>query len=241
MTLERINPTAYESYTQQGPGIGAGSGALDWIEEHTSFRIDSTSTVLEVGFGAGEFLVRCAEERGATAYGVDICNSCADHMRKVHGVHSGIKAYSNRGELQYRIQDISHSELIWGNDKFDIAVSTEVLEHVANPIFMFSEVKRTLKHGGLFCVAFPMPEDNYGHEGGKHVHCYPWFLRKESFEMFCEQMFFKVMKRTTNGSSSWWDLRNYKGPGVWDVFHQISGNFDSVELFKPLREWNGVA
>jgi len=88
-----------------------------------------------------------------------------------------------------------------------------------------------LEHDGLLLMAFPMPENNFGYGGGQHAHVYPGFLERESYEIFMKQMYFRAMKRGENGASAWYAWRNYKGPGVVDVFRIVSGNYEEDQLF----------
>ena len=79
-----------------------------------------------------------------------------------------------------------------------------------------------------------MPEDNLGYGGGEHAHIYPGFLRRDSFERFMKQLYFKQVARVENGSSAWYVFRNYKGDGVVDAFSIVSGNYTEEELFSCL-------
>lgn len=230
LDLQQSNLTAAHNYKHQGPGVGAGSGALEYVERAINFRLSERTRVLEIGAGAGEFLVACAT-RGATAYGVDIAEACVKHINTV--VHKT----PLRKKIAVLTQDISHEPLAVDDNSFDLAACTETIEHLSNPYHMVAEVKRTLVHDGLFVVAYPQPDRNLGYGGGQHAHIYPGFLKKESFELFMRQLYFKRLHGYENGSSDWSIWANYKGPGVVDAFAMGSGNYDERELYAPLDNW----
>lgn len=245
---DRVNATASFNYMTEGPGVGAGAGALEWLEANTTFRVSKDSSVLEVGFGAGEFLMACAK-RGADAYGVDICRACADHAKVEHEAmyRTEYFAAQKKGQIKstevpftFDILDVSHDQIESGDNSRNIVVCTETIEHVANPLFMLADVKRILIHGGLLVLAFPMPESNEGTGPGKHMHVLPGLLYRPHFEKFMRQMYFKQIARTENGDSAWYAFLNYKGEGVIDPFAVCSGNYDEQQLYGMLDTWNGV-
>ena len=228
--MNRINPTAREAYKQEGPGVGAGAGALEWCERLSGKKPEKGDFILEVGAGQCELLIELAQREIMTC-GVDIAEAC---LAKLEGVSPDVMKF-----LRLHICDVSHDKLPWPTNTFDFAFCTETIEHVANPYYMVSEVKRTLRHGGLFVLAFPMPEDNLGYGGGQHAHVYPGFLTKDSFERFMRQMYFKFVNRQANGSSAWYAFKNYKGEGMVDVFHMIAGNYENErDLYGVLDDWN---
>jgi len=232
--LQRANITAEVNYQYEGPGIGADDGALNVLEMNTSERVDCSEgnhICLEIGFGQGILLERLAVERGGTnksIYGADIASACFSQPRTLNLDEAGLARF-------YKM-DVSHETLPMVDDCVTHAFCTETIEHLSNPYHMFAEVKRVLRHGGYFVLSFPMPESNLGYGGGMHSHIYPGFLQRESWELFCKQMYFKIVHRHENGSSGWYILKNYKGPCVVDAFSMSSGNYDESKLFACLEE-----
>lgn len=226
----RTNLTAADCYAHEGLGIGAGGGALEVLEQRTTFQLTPGMDVLEIGCASLQ-LAEVVLPRGASYAGVDIRVDRA-HVR---GVAAKLDAVDSE-RLLVEECDVSRAEaaLMKVPDQYDAAFCTETIEHLSDPYFMFAQVKRALRHGGAFVLAFPMPEDNLGFEGGKHAHVYPGFLTRASFELFARQLYFKIVHRHSNGSSAWYVLANYKGPGVVDVFSMTTGNYEETELFRYL-------
>jgi ubiquinone/menaquinone biosynthesis C-methylase UbiE len=161
--------------------------------------------------------------------GVDIAESCWEQ--------SWVKDFLRQGHQHIVIQDCSHTALPFDDDTYDFAFCTETIEHLSNPFFMVSEVKRVLKHNGIFVLAFPMPEDNLGYDGGEHAHIYPGFLLQEPFELFMKQLYFKIRHHRKNGSSAWYTFQSYKQRGVVSAFDMGHSNYTEAELFKCLEDF----
>ncbi len=223
--MGKINPTAHLSYVYEGAGIGSDAGALDVLEEYTYERITSEHTCIEIGFGHGFLVEKLVEERCVKMmHAIDICEKCLLEER--------IQNLLPCANINVLIQDCSHVGYpLIQDSSVDFAFCTETIEHLSNPYFMVANVKRILKHGGWFVLAFPMPEDNLGYDGGEHAHVYPGFLLKESFDRFMLQLYFKQRHRHANGSSAWYIFQNYKGEGMCDTFKVISGSNTEEHFF----------
>jgi len=226
--LGRINNTARDLYETQGPGIGSGAGALDYL---LKWGVDPATdcNVLEIGFGEGK-LFAAFQERGCNAlYGVEFAQAAIDAARVLCAQNS------RAPQPILAFLDVSHEPLPLRDNSVDYAFCTETLEHLSNPYFMFCEVKRVLRHRGLFVLSFPQPARSLGYGGGDHGQIYPSFLLRDSFERFAKQLYFSVVAREENGSSDWYLLKNYKRDGIVDVFEVISGNYDERELYGCLE------
>lgn len=228
MPIERDAKT---SYAAQGPGVGAGGEAVKWLEEKTGIVVDRGHGVLEVGFGQGGLIDEALLRGCSPIAGVDIATACVESWRARR------PEYSDHVVPELLTLDVSHEPLPHADDIFDFAFCTETIEHLANPLHAVAEVKRTLKHEGIFVLAFPMPEDNLGYDGGMHSHPYPGFLLKDSFERFMKQLYFKLLVRKENGSSAWYAFKNYKGEGIVDVFSVLSGNYTEEGLYGCLNDF----
>jgi len=219
--IAQINPTSAEAYIYEGPGIGGGAESI----KH--YPPKEGSFVLDIGFGDGE-CVHGALSRGCTVFGADIAE--ASWLRACE------RGIVGKGFIPL-FMDVCHDRLPLPSNVIDRAYCLETLEHLANPFFAFAEVKRVLKHKGIFVVAFPQPERNLGYGGGDHAHVYPGFLQRESFERFMMQLYYKLIERNEQGNSAWYLFENIKeGGDIVDVFHVISGNWDEETLYGWMKE-----
>ena len=254
--IDKINLTYGDSAAWlEGPGTGAGGEALDRLREYADIDVPKRSACFEIGFGRGDLIKRLITERNCSAIAVDcsiaswqslVTWAYTQPVEQIHDVCAYIPSMKEWEENANNIMlyaahaDVSH---MWidnhtaVHDVCDFAFCTEAIEHLANPYYAVALAKRLLKHGGVFMLSFPMPEDNLGYGGGEHAHVYPGFLTKDSFERFMRQLYFKQTMRRENGSSAWYVFKNYKGEGVHDVFSVISGNFTEEQLYGVLDRW----
>ena len=235
-TYESAPPlTSEKHYETQGPGIGMDGGALDILRK-CGYAITPEYACLEVGFSQGVLLERLYREVGCKLIvGTDIAQASLDSLR--NRVPTPPRIGNDDPRLLLWKQDASKDRITFPDDTFDLASCTETIEHLTDPYFMMAEVKRTLKHGCVFIVSFPQPTRNIGYGGGLHAHIYPGFLERASWELFCKQLYFKVKYHEENGSTDWYVLRNYKGPGMVDAFAMGSGNYEEADLYACLEDF----
>ena len=257
-SAKQIHASTADCYAHQGPGVGAEDGAI----YHAKTMIDAVpgrgDCIMEVGFSDGSLLRKAIDEYGCgSAYGVEIARSCFTtsyggdprpiwEEEVIEGLkfeYGGPTLTLNKPRQTTHLQwaDASHHRLDAPDSFFTWAYCTETIEHLTNPYYMVANVKRCLQHNGLFVLAFPMPEDNLGYGGGQHAHVYPGFLRRESFERFMMQMYFKGIERKENGSSAWYVYQNYKGQGQVDPGVVVSGNFKEDDLYHMVKpNWGAI-
>ena len=222
--LHRVNATAADNYYCQGPGEGGSRDIINKIKQLVGVDVGPSHAVLDVGFGKGHFLREAKGLGCRRVAGVDIAPASIDEFNG--GDHEGYELHC---------LDMSHSYLPFADDSFDIVACTETIEHVYNPHFVVAEIKRILVPDGIFLMAFPQPEDNFGYGPGQHAHVYPGFLRKDSYEIFMRDRFFRLEERMPNGSTAWYIHTNYKGEGIIDINEIVSGNYDEAKLFAPVK------
>ena len=94
--------------------------------------------LLEVGFGAGNFL-KAAARAGWKAQGVEISHTACEHSRA-----EGFEVFC--GEL-------AHAN--YQENSFDVVIASELLEHIPEPAIILKEIARILRPGGLLWATTP--------------------------------------------------------------------------------------
>jgi len=100
-------------------------------------RIDTTSTVLDLGAGAGIVKQMNFLNMAKHVCGVDVDPRVLDNPH-LHEAKIG-----------------SAEAIPYDDGKFDVVFADNVLEHLQNPSRVFSEIRRVLKPGGWFLVKTP--------------------------------------------------------------------------------------
>lgn len=106
----------------------------------------SSFTVLDVGCGRGE-LVAELRRLGARAFGIEIDPRFVDSGKLLE------QHYSDSFPILSVIG--SEGKSLFPDGFFDLVVSDQVLEHVANLRSVATEIGRVLRPGGLTCHQFP--------------------------------------------------------------------------------------
>jgi len=97
-----------------------------------------TTRLLEIGFGSGVML-HAASRAGWNAEGVEISRTATEHAQA-----EGFKVFC--GDL---------SDARYPDDYFDVVIASELLEHVADPRRIVTEIARILRPGGLLWATTP--------------------------------------------------------------------------------------
>lgn len=116
------------------------SGIITWLERVSARRDRSSIRVLDVGCGRGG-AVAFLLEQGFDAYGVD---PRADYVANGRN-YLGPERLAVLSDLEYPYPD----------DYFDVVISDQVFEHVADLGQLAHEVARTTKPGGVGLHVFP--------------------------------------------------------------------------------------
>ncbi len=98
-------------------------------------------TLLDIGFGRGEFLLR-AQRLGWKCHGVEVSATSVDWGRQL-----GFEAQQFDGSFQ--------TPLNYADGSFDVVSANSVLEHVHHPRLLVAESHRLLKTGGKFLLMIP--------------------------------------------------------------------------------------
>jgi SAM-dependent methyltransferase len=113
--------------------------------------------VLDVGSGFGRHVYECAR-RGARVVAID---HAADEVIETRNT---LAAMVDAGELSAdRLTGVLRGDarsLPFGDDAFDVVITSEVLEHIQDDVTAIAEMVRVLKPGGRFAATVPaqLPE-----------------------------------------------------------------------------------
>lgn len=105
----------------------------------TAQRHKKSGRFLDIGCGSG-FMLKMAAESGFETYGVELNRDAARYGKEVH-------------ELNIIPLDLASAN--FPDDFFDVITLSQVLEHIAQPEGLFSEIRRVLKSDGIMIVDSP--------------------------------------------------------------------------------------
>ncbi|MFW9794052.1 MAG: class I SAM-dependent methyltransferase [Candidatus Thorarchaeota archaeon] len=129
-----------DDYESHDPTIGK---RLRKILSYVDF---SGKTVLDVAGGTG-YIGQMIKQMGGTYINLDISTGMLSLARE--------KLSSMKGSHLLVLSDVHHIPL--RKNKVDVALVSEVLEHVQNPALVLHEVSRVLKPTGTIIVTNPNP------------------------------------------------------------------------------------
>ena len=124
---------------------------ISYIKEKltTNFSLESSSIaplknlkILDSGCGGG-LLCEPLKRLGADVVGIDAGEQNIS-VAKIHSQQSGLN-------IDYRYQDVE--DLAKGDEKFDVVLAMEIIEHVADVERFLSAAKNCLKPDGLLFIA----------------------------------------------------------------------------------------
>lgn len=127
--------------------------------------------ILEVGCGCGSLLALLQATNEVV--GID---AAAD----------GIAACRARG-IEGRCLDPSSEPLPFTDNSFDFVICLETLEHMMNPYYALTEMRRVLGSGGRLICSVPNPI--WG-----HILLYPGLFEYKNFRSFLEQCDFAITR-----------------------------------------------
>jgi 2-polyprenyl-3-methyl-5-hydroxy-6-metoxy-1,4-benzoquinol methylase len=167
-------------------------------------------SVLDIGCADGRALdwYRQVNDFKVSTYGVDFDETALERARQAgHQVYSG------------RFEDADIPE-----DKFDLAVATHVIEHVADPKAFASRAFAVLKPGGIFLCETPnvaswdarMFRDQ--HWGGYHFPRHWVFYSPQSITAMAKEVGFELLK-----------IEFHPAPAFWNwTFHSLVGSLSKT-------------
>ena len=117
------------------------------FQEHTirylfASQFTVSKTVLDAACGSGYGSAILSESGATKVVGIDYSSEAIEYCEK---------NYKNEN-LEFKKENCEKINL---DTRFDVAVSFETIEHLKNQDDFLTEIKRTLKHDGLFIVSTP--------------------------------------------------------------------------------------
>ncbi len=114
-----------------------------FVKEYTRSSGIKKIRVLDIGCGSGDDLIRVSDDSGAECdlYGIEFyepyCRRCRERGIKVNSV------------------DIEREFLPYKDAFFDVIIINQVIEHLKEIFFVFSEISRIIKPDGMVVVGVP--------------------------------------------------------------------------------------
>ena len=179
-------------YTNYPIGYGVDSAittirineVLDGFEK---FR--KTNNMLDVGCGPGLFLIE-AQKRGWKVYGTEFTDNQLAYLND-----KGINTF--KGKL---------TNDSFEDEQFDVIISSEVIEHINNPVEEMQQFYRLLRKGGLVYITTPNFNaiERFLLKGDYEIIEYPEHLSyytPKTIDLLLTKNGFKKLKLTTTGIS----------------------------------------
>lgn len=116
---------------------------LKFIETAVNSLERSHLQILEIGCGNGNISYQLAHS-GHYVSGIDIDEK---------SVQSANRKFQHE-KLQFRVMDVCEY-IVKEEDKYDVIVCSEVLEHLTNPLTIMRNVNRLLKDNGIAVITVP--------------------------------------------------------------------------------------
>jgi len=157
------------------------------LDEFEKFR--KTNNLLDVGCGPGLFLIE-AQKRGWEVYGTEYTDKQINYLKE-----KGINTY--QGKLNNNA---------FQSEQFDIIISSEVIEHINNPVEEMQHFHRLLRKGGLVYITTPNFNalERYLLKGDYEIIEYPEHLSyytPTTINLLLTNNGFEKLKITTTGVS----------------------------------------
>lgn len=134
------------------------------------YRFVKEGKLLDIGCAYGEFL--SLAQQYFEVSGVDI---------SAFALASAKKRLKN---ANLQVIDGSKEKLPYKNESFDVVTCFDVIEHLANTQFLFSEVYRVLKKNGVFFITTPGHETLFSNFFGRFVADDPTHVNKNNYHIW---------------------------------------------------------
>jgi SAM-dependent methyltransferase len=200
-------------------------------------RRDEPVKVLDAGCGAGELMAylqaNLAELHSGVEFevhGFDVHDSLTEHAPSAEVVLASLRESSPDAGWEGRVKYVSVSDpWPYDNDNFDVVVTNQVLEHVADLDFFLGELARTMKPGTFSVHVFPFRRVLYEW----HLKM-PLVHRIEDFRL--RERAIELLSRAGIGTFS--EVRALDGIDVATYGHTRA---DFIQFGTFYRSWREVA
>ena len=130
-----------------------------------SSYLNCATKVLDIGCGMGGFLDYLYKQGLDKLYGIDLIEDYVNYAKK-------------RGNINIKL---GNAESIPFDDySFDVVIMDQVMEHLVDPMKAFSEAKRVLVDGGIFCIGIP----DASRYDDLYFFDFYWFIIREHIQHF---------------------------------------------------------
>lgn len=177
--------------------------------------------ILDAGSGNGGTSIAFTEA-GAVVSGVEVSEELVDIARRF--------ADANNARPEFILY--GGKKMPFGDNSFDAALSTSVLEHVDNPVNYLSEILRVLKPGGYLYLSFP------NRLWPRETHTLLWFIHWLPYKMAASVV--KILKHCPYEDNnlhfySYWDLKKtLRESGLWEIKEEKGRSQNIVKNFIKL-------
>ncbi len=143
---------------------GCRAGGVGFLDAFENFGEVAGSRVLDLGCGLGGRTLAVAGAGASEVVGIDV------DLEKVHRAQT-LADQAGAGSVAFAVQ--SGSELAFEQDRFDVVLLLDVVEHLQDPATILDECARVLRSGGRVLVGFPPYRSPWGGHLFTHVPI-PW-------------------------------------------------------------------
>ena len=125
------------------------SEAMIYYLKKNGYRINQRDSIMDIGCGIGYHCFQVLKYKPQNVTGIDISSETINFL----------KAFTDK--IKFEAKDISNGDISAYKEQYSMVFSSDVYEHVSNPLIMLDNINTILKPGGIACITFP----NWDHHG----------------------------------------------------------------------------
>lgn len=117
---------------------------LDWCRNFIDISNHEIYKILDIGCGKGDDLLK-------------IKNGVSDKKLDLYGleIHRANEKISRKEGIKTILIDIEKDKIPFEDEYFDIIIANQIIEHVKEIFWVFSEISRLVKKEGIVIIGFP--------------------------------------------------------------------------------------